>query len=128
MPNRRLNPSELASLNALLDEVRKQIDGLSQGDPELRFALNRRMFNRLMHDERGTPADRTKLKAEKWKAQEGRCAICNRLMEQKGSELDRTEASNGYTAANTRLVHHDCHVNDQSEKGFTDRDRLKISN
>lgn len=128
MPNRRLNPSELAKLNTLLDDVRKKIDDLAQGDRELRFALNRRMFNRLMHDERGTPAYRTKLKAEKWKEQAGCCAICSKPLEQKGSELDRAKASRGYTAANTQLVHHDCHVDAQRKKGFTDHDPSENSN
>ena len=120
MPNRRLNPAELASVNGLLDDVRKQIDGLAKDDPELRFAINRRMFNRLMLDERGTPVYRRQLKADKWKEQDGRCALCKKPMEPKGSELDRKKASAGYTRENTRLVHHDCHVEDQRRKGFND--------
>ena len=41
-------------------------------------------------------------------------------MEQKGSELDRFKASDGYTVENTRLVHHECHVADQKAKGYSD--------
>lgn len=120
MPNRRLTAPEIASLNALQAQTVDALDKLADGDPELLFALRRRLFTRLMHLERGTPAHRTKLKAEKWKTQGGRCAMCKESMPQKGSELDRFVAWKGYTPENTQLVHHECHVEDQRRKGFTD--------
>ncbi len=120
MPNRRLTPSEIASLNSLQAQTVDALAKLAGEDPELLFALRRRLYTRLMHLERGTPAHRTKLKAEKWKAQGGICAMCDKNMPQKGSELDRFVAWKGYTAENTRLVHHECHVDDQRRKGFTD--------
>ena len=120
MPNRRLTPSEIVSLNELQDVTVAALQFLAGDDPEILFALRRRSFTRLMHLERGTPAHRTKLKAEKWKAQEGLCAMCKEPMPQKGSELDRHIAWKGYTPENTRLVHHDCHIEDQRRKGFTD--------
>ena len=55
-----------------------------------------------------------------WKTQKGKCAICGRAMEQKGSEINRTKASDGYTVENTRLVHHECHVAEQAKKRLTD--------
>jgi hypothetical protein len=36
----------------------------------------------------------------------------------RGAELDRVNAMDGYTEANTRLVHHECYVKSQEEKGF----------
>ncbi len=120
MPNRRLTPPEIASLNELQDVTVAALKFLAGDDPELLFALRRRLYTRLMHLERGTPMHRTKLKRLKWKAQKGVCAICEKPMEQKGSELDRFKASDGYTVENTRLVHHECHVADQEALGFTD--------
>ena len=118
MPNRRLTPPEIASLNTLPAQTIDALDRLADDDPELLFALRRRLYTRLMHLERGTPMHRTKLKRLKWKGQEGKCAICGMAMEQKGSELDRDVARLGYTVENTRLVHHKCHVKDQAEKGY----------
>ncbi len=120
MPNRRLTPPEIASLDELQDVTVAALQFMAGNDPELLFALRRRLFTRLMHLERGTPAHRTKLKAEKWKAQGGLCAICQEPMPQKGSELDRSIAWKGYSPENTRLVHHECHIADQRRKGFTD--------
>lgn len=64
----------------------------------LLFALRRRLFTLLMYWERNTPAERTKIKAAKWKAQRGLCAICDEPMDVKGSELDRADPVDGYTA------------------------------
>ena len=120
MSNRRLTSEEIAKVDAIQARAVSDLGAMARGDPELLFAARRRLFTRLMHLERGTPAQRTKLKAEKWKAQSGKCAMCKKGMPQKGSELDRFEAWKGYTAENTQLVHHDCHVEDQRRKGFND--------
>ena len=118
MPNRRLTLPEIASLNELQAVTVAALAFLAGDDGELLFALRRRLYTRLMHLERGTPMHRTKLKRVKWKSQNGLCELCGRAMDQKGSELDRFKASDGYTVENTRLVHHDCHVADQAEKGY----------
>ena len=118
MPNRRLTPPEIASLKELQDVTVAALQFLAGDDAELLFALRRRLYTRLMHLERGTPMHRTKLKRLKWKAQGEKCAICDKAMEQKGSELDRFKASDGYTVENTRLVHYECHVADQGAKGY----------
>lgn len=118
MPNQRLTPSEIASLNTLQAKTIDALADLAAGDDELLFALRRRLYTRLMHLERGTPMHRTKLKKLKWKAQEGKCALCGKDMDQKGSELDRGIARLGYTVENTRLVHHECHIADQADKGY----------
>lgn len=44
--------------------------------------------------------------------------MCDEPMGVKDSELDRADPVDGYTAENTRLVHHACHRADQAEKGF----------
>ena len=118
MPSRRLTSDEAAQADALLVEVRAMVTDAAGGDPVLLFALRRRLFTRLMYWERSTPAERTKLKAAKHRAQLGLCAICAEPMKVKGSELDRADPVEGYTAENTRLVHHECHRKDQETKGF----------
>lgn len=118
MPSRRLTKDEAAKADVLLDTVKAMVTDAAGGDPVLLFALRRRLFIRLMYWERGTPAERTKLKAVKHRAQGGLCAICGELMDVKGSELDRSDPVDGYTIDNTRLVHHSCHRRDQEAKGF----------
>lgn len=118
MPSRRLTKDEAAKADALLVCIKAMVTDVAGGDPVLLFALRRRLFIRLMYWERGTPAERTRLKAAKHKAQDGLCAICGEPMEVKGSELDRSDPVDGYTAENTRLVHHACHRGDQEAKGF----------
>jgi hypothetical protein len=68
--------------------------------------------------ERSTPAARNKLKTLMFKKQNGICALCNKPLVQKGSELDRSNAFYGYVESNVRLVHHECHVADQERKGY----------
>jgi hypothetical protein len=73
---------------------------------------------KLTHDERGTPAQRNKIKSLKRLEQNGVCPICSNQLPLKYAELDRFRASAGYTMENTRLVHHDCHIQDQKEKSY----------
>jgi hypothetical protein len=122
MANRRLTAEERAATNAVLEAVLKKINRLSDGDPELLFALRRRLIVKLTHEERGTPAQRNRLKREKHKEQNGVCPLCNGErgpLPLKYAELDRKVAFYGYTAANTRLVHHECHIDDQGKKSFS---------
>lgn len=118
MPSRRLTKTEAAHADSLLAEVKRMVTDAAGGDPVLLFALRRRLFTRLMYWERSTPAERTKLKAVKWKAQRGLCAMCHEPMDVKGSELDRADPVGGYKAENTRLVHHACHRADQATRGL----------
>jgi hypothetical protein len=115
---RRLTDSESKKANALLDNIRARLQVLAAGDPELLFAYRRRIHIRLMQDERGRPALRRKLKAQKWLDQNGKCALCLEALPKAESELDRLKASAGYTAANTRLVPHACHRKQQAKRGF----------
>lgn len=118
MPSRRLTKDEAAKADDLLAHVKEIVTDAAGGDAVLLFALRRRLFARLVYWERGTPAERTKLKAVKWQAQNGLFAMCGEAMDQKGAELDRADPVLGYTAENTRLVHHTCHRKDQEAKRF----------
>jgi hypothetical protein len=116
MPNRKLSVTEIAAANDVLTMIRNALAGKSSGDPELLFALRRRLIVKLTHDERGTPAHRSKLKRLKREQQVGVCPICSDELPLKYAELDRLVASAGYTVENTRLVHHECHIKDQQKK------------
>lgn len=118
MANRRLTKDEVEKLDGLLHTIRSELSAFAEGDSELLFAFRRRLLVKLTHDERGTPAQRNKLKVLKWKEQSGICPLCSQPMPQKYAELDRFSASAGYTPENTRLVHHECHIEDQARKRY----------
>jgi hypothetical protein len=118
MPNRKLSPVEITAAVKLHNSVRKRLEQMAAGDPELLFALRRRLVVKLTHDERGTPAHRNKIKRLKRAEQNGMCPICSKELPLKYAELDRFSASAGYTVKNTRLVHHACHIQDQAEKSY----------
>lgn len=118
MRNRKLSVAEVAEVDKLLRSIQADLDRKSAGDRELLFALRRRLIVKLTHDERGTPAFRSKLKQLKRTEQNGMCAICGEKLPLKYAELDRLKASLGYTPENTRLVHHECHIDDQAMKSY----------
>jgi RNase P subunit RPR2 len=99
----------------ILKQARAQIDGAAGGDSELRFQLRRYVIKRLEFDERGTPTQRRKLKEMKRKFQRGLCYDCAQPLPEKGSELHRLQAIEGYTEANTRLLCRECHQ--KAERG-----------
>jgi hypothetical protein len=117
MRNRKLSPVEIAGAVKLHNSIRKRLDRMSAGNPELLFALRRRLRVKLEHDERGTPSHRNKIKRQRAE-QNGMCPICSKELPLKYAELDRFSASAGYTIENTRLVHHACHIQDQMEKAY----------
>jgi hypothetical protein len=119
MPNRILNTDEISRANELLTYIRRQLDNLAAGDPMLLFAYRRKIFKELGYDERGKPAARAKLKRLKRRQQNGKCAECGEDLPIKDSELDRKIAADGYTAANTELVHGGCHRKRQAAKSYT---------
>ncbi len=93
----------------ILEQARSLIDSAAADDPELRFQLRRYILKRLEFDERGTPTQRRKLKDLKRKFQRGLCYECAQPLPEKGAELHRLQALEGYTEANTRLLCHACH-------------------
>jgi UTP:GlnB (protein PII) uridylyltransferase len=118
MPNRTLGADELEKANALLRDVRTHLRTLAGEDTALLFAYRRTIAKELGYDERGEPMMRKLLKLNKMIAQKGLCAECQKELPNRGAELDGMNAMDGYTEANTRLVHHECHVKGQEEKGF----------
>jgi hypothetical protein len=119
MANPRLSLEEVSRANNLMTSIRDELSKLAGGDKELLFAYRRRLITKLIHDERGTPAQRNKLKAIKLRAQNSTCPLCNGErgpLPLKYAELDRAVASAGYTPENTRLVHHECHIDDQRKR------------
>jgi hypothetical protein len=119
MANPQLTKEQREQLFAPLFEcIKGELHRLSDGDARLMWALRRKLAKELVYIERGTPAARNKLKALMWEKQRGNCALCNKQMLQKNSELDRSEAFLGYVESNVRLVHHECHIKDQEDKRY----------
>lgn len=118
MANRTLSPSELATANAILAEIRQKLELLSGGDVTLLWALRRKVYKELGYDERGKPMERRKLKDTKWKNQRGLCPTCSGPLPEKYCVLDRIEAMKGYTTENTRLICAACDTRLQAEKGY----------
>ena len=109
MPNPQLTKEQLVKANDLLADVRQKLQALAGDDPALLFAYRRKVWKELGYDERSKPAGRKRLKAAKWKGQNGLCAECGLDLALAYSELDRFEAAGGYTVENTELVHAKCH-------------------
>lgn len=118
MPNPRLTAEQLAQAHAILGMVREQLNLASGANPALLFALRRKVQKELMHDERGTPAHRNKIKKLKRAEQGDLCPLCGETLPAKNAVLDRFEAVEGYTVENTRLIHPDCDIRVQAEKGY----------
>ena len=102
----------------ILQTVRAAIERAAAGDLSVQHQMRRYIAKRLEFDERGTPTQRRKLHELKWKRQKGICALCPEQLPEREAELDRLIATDGYTEANTRLVHHDCHRRAQEAKGY----------
>lgn len=119
MPNPTLTAAQRIQLfEPLFEIVKAEMDRLSGGDPDILWALRRKLTKELGYLERRCPQTRAALKRRKMKEQDGKCAICSHPLPVKGAELDRRTAVDGYTDANTRLIHHGCHVEDQRRKGY----------
>ena len=118
--NRRLTEKERETAKDILDQIRQLVEEATQEDIGFAFALRRYIYTRLMHDERGKPMQRRKLKSNKLLEQGGICAECGKqFVVGEEPELDRIDAMKGYTAENVRLIHHECHRRLQLEKGFS---------
>lgn len=117
--NRKLSADEQRVAKQILDQVRQLIQQTAKEDKALAWALKRYVYIRLQHDERGTPARRKMLKLKKMVAQNMRCAICKKKLPERGAELDRFNAMDGYTEENTQLICHACHRKIQEDRGFS---------
>ena len=119
MPNPQLTADQRESLfKPLFAQTLGALENMSGGDARLRWALRRKLAKELGYLERSKPAIRKRLKAKKWVDQEGICPICGKRLPKKNGELDRHDAFAGYTAENTRLIHHRCHKKAQAQKGY----------
>ena len=104
-----LSPQDREKAISLLDRLRADILSIAGEDRELILQMKRYISKRLEFDERGNPTQRRKLKDLKVKQQQGLCALCKTSLPERGAELDRFLAIEGYTPANTQLLCHDCH-------------------
>jgi hypothetical protein len=112
-----LSDEDRAAAIAILEELRGRIATVVGEDRERLFQMRRYILKRLEFDERGTPTQRRKLKDAKRKSQRGLCALCQGPLPERGAELDRFRAIDGYTARNTQLVCHSCHQKAEAERG-----------
>jgi len=113
-----LSDEDRAKAIAILEDVRRQFAEVTGDDRMRMFQIRRYILKRLEFDERGTPTQRRKLKDAKRKSQRGLCAMCGVELPERGAELDRFNAIDGYTAGNTQLVCHVCHQKADAERGF----------
>jgi DNA repair exonuclease SbcCD ATPase subunit len=118
MPNPLLTPNQLLQPQQILNEVRRLLSEASASDPELLFALRRKVQKELMHDERNKPAHRNRIKRLKRIEQDGCCPVCGGELPAKYAVLDRFEAVKGYTVENTRLIHQKCDTRLKAENGY----------
>ena len=114
-----LSDEDRAKAIAILESVRRQVAEAAGDDRVRMFQVRRYILKRLEFDERGTPTQRRKLKDAKRKSQRGLCAVCGDKLPERGAELDRFKAIDGYTAANTQLLCHSCHRKAELDRGFT---------
>ena len=113
-----LREEERQKVLPILESARRALEIASGGDPIVLHQMRRYVAKRLEFDERGTPAQRRKLHELKWKRQRGICALCPEPLPERGAELDRLIATEGYTEANTQLVHHECHRKAQEARVY----------
>jgi hypothetical protein len=104
-----LSDDDRAKAIQILEQVRAEIDAAAS-ETDLRFQIRRYIIKRLEFDERGTPTQRRKLKDLKRKFQRGLCFQCETKLPEKGAELHRLQAMEGYTAENTQLLCRACHA------------------
>ncbi len=120
MPNRQLSKEELRKADELLGWITEKIKELSDGDPDLLFAYQRRLWTRLQYAERGKPMQRRLLKAQKLVLQNYKCANpkCQKDLRSGQPELHRFQAPLGYTLENTELLCRECHRAQQAAQRF----------
>lgn len=118
MPNRTLDPEQLENARSLLAYINERMEVLSGGDQELLFAYRRKVAKELQYGERSSPMVRRKLKAQKRKEQDNKCAECGEPLPEKYAVLDRFRAADGYTPENTQLLCEPCDRKIQTERRY----------
>jgi hypothetical protein len=102
---------------AILEDLRQKIAAAAESERDRLFQIRRYILKRLEFDERGTPTQRRRLKEQKRRSQRGLCAMCGGSLPERGAELDRFRAIDGYTAGNTQLLCRNCHQTAEAERG-----------
>jgi 5-methylcytosine-specific restriction endonuclease McrA len=115
-----LSEEHRAKAIAILAQVRSEMLAVTGEDRELLHQMRRYIAKRLEFDERGTPTQRRKLKDQVSKRQRGLCAVCREKLPERGAELDRFKAIDGYTVANTQLLCQACHRNVEAQRGLVE--------
>ncbi len=118
MANSQLNQKQLSKANELLNKIRKEINTLTNNNPELIFAFRRKIYKELIYNERGKPMKRKKLKEGLWKKQKGLCSKCKQKLSEKGAVLDRIKAIRGYNEKNVNLICPQCDKKIQEKRGY----------
>ena len=116
---RKLSNEELSTVfRPILDQVRLILQRASNRDPELHWALRRKLAKELIYDEREKPAKRKRLKRQKRRQQGDKCQKCGLDLPQRGAVLDRFVAMKGYTLENTRLLCPSCDSELQGSRSY----------
>lgn len=119
MAGPRLTDEQRTRLFApLFKRVIADLKRVSRGDLHVLWALRRKLAKELTYLERSTPTKRKMLKVLVWAKQKGKCTICKKALPLKNSELDRKNTIRGYIEGNVRVVHHECHIEDQARKRY----------
>lgn len=114
-----LAADKLSAVRNLLDHVRVELERIAHGNAQTLHHARRYLMKRLEVDERGTPADRNKLKLTLMAKQQGKCATCGEPLPPRDSELDRADPVLGYTEENCKLIHHQCHRKAQAVRNYS---------
>jgi len=115
--NRRLSEAERVHAHQILEGVRLLINGCEGRQSAYVGFAAIRLCPPLSRRAEQTDAKEA-AQAEQDDFSEGPLCRMRQGTAKRGSELDRVNAMDGYTEQNTRLVHHECHVKSQEEKGF----------
>jgi hypothetical protein len=116
----KLTEAQRGRTKSILDHVRQDIATAANGDAAVEFAMRRYIYIRLSHDERSSPMQRRNLKVKKFDAQQGICTICKQPLGRiSHSHLHRKNQLQGYSEANTELVHAECHRQQQAARNYS---------
>jgi 5-methylcytosine-specific restriction endonuclease McrA len=118
MPNPTLNEEQRTIAMSIVKDVESQIEALSNGDDDLRFAFLRKIHKELVYLERDSPSKRKRVKRKVWKAQGQVCAECHVPLEFRFSIADRKEAVKGYVPENLEIIHEECNRVRQERQRF----------
>jgi hypothetical protein len=92
----------------ILDHVRFVIATAAGDDPDMRFSLNRWIFQRLSNEER---LAKKSIKAKLWRTGMQSCQACGEgFKSPKNVEIHRKDDMRGYFVENCELLCRDCHI------------------